>query len=143
MSASSRSRPHGPGGLRGSQSEKINATICHEISAEGGTPENDGCHDKQIEPLPPAAGDTDREKLKKVLIDQKITWRSWFDGGRIGGPIAKRWNIHSWPSLYVVDHTGTIRHKYLGPPEDYKEFDVLLDKLVQDAERGAAGTGSK
>jgi hypothetical protein len=52
--------------------------------------------------------DKDREALKKVLQEQRITWRSFMDGGT-GGPIARRWGIHAWPSIFVLDQKGIIR----------------------------------
>src|ERR1700758_2238530 len=51
--------------------------------------------------------DGNRDDLKKVLVDEKITWRSWFDGSR-QGQIAQHWNIHGWPTLFVLDHKGAI-----------------------------------
>ena len=30
--------------------------------------------------------DQNRDELKKVLEKEQITWRSWWDGGKIGGP---------------------------------------------------------
>jgi Thioredoxin-like len=58
--------------------------------------------------------DKDREALKKVVEDEKITWRSWFDGGKIGGPIASQWNVQGWPTIYVIDQKGVIRDKSVG-----------------------------
>jgi AhpC/TSA family len=34
--------------------------------------------------------DTDREKLQAAIEKEGIAWRSWWDGGNIGGPIAAR-----------------------------------------------------
>lgn len=53
--------------------------------------------------------DSNREKLKKVLQKEKITWRNWFDGRR--GAISTKWRIISWPTTYVLDRNGIIRHK--------------------------------
>jgi hypothetical protein len=50
--------------------------------------------------------DLDREQLKKVLAKQGITWRSFWNGGGICGPISTAWNVHDWPTLYVLDHKG-------------------------------------
>ena len=49
-----------------------------------------------------------RKELPDLIKKQKMTWRSWFEGS--GGPIARRWNIKSWPTTYVIDHKGIIRH---------------------------------
>ena len=55
--------------------------------------------------------DGDRTALKKVMAEKQITWRSWWDGGNTGGPIASQYQVRSWPTIYVIDHQGTIRYK--------------------------------
>jgi hypothetical protein len=77
--------------------------------------------------------DPDKAELKKAMEKENITWRSFFDGGKIGGPIATRWAVQGWPTLYVIDHKGVIRHKHLGSPGD-KVLDAEIDKLVKEAE---------
>jgi len=74
--------------------------------------------------------DTNTDALKKVLEKENITWRSWFDGPGTNGPIATRWNVEGWPTLYLVDHKGVIRDKSIGS----KEMDKLIDKLVAEAD---------
>jgi hypothetical protein len=78
--------------------------------------------------------DPSKDFLKKVIADEKMTWRSWWDGGSTSGPIATKWNIHGWPTLYVVDHKGIIRHKWLGSPGE-ATMDKALEKLVKAAEQ--------
>jgi hypothetical protein len=73
--------------------------------------------------------DGDKEKLRKRMKDENITWRSWWDGGDTNGPIANQFNVHGWPTLYVVDHRGIIRHKWTGFPGE-ETFDSAIDKLV-------------
>jgi hypothetical protein len=79
--------------------------------------------------------DPSKDELKKVIADEKMTWRSWWDGGSTQGPIAKEWNISGWPTLYVVDQKGIIRHKWLGSPGD-KVLDEAIEKLVAEAGGG-------
>ena len=80
--------------------------------------------------------DEDREKLKPVLKDENITWRSFWNGKEgTGGPISTKWNVSGWPTLYVLDHKGVIRHKWLGSPGD-KVMDEAIEKLVKEAEGG-------
>jgi thiol-disulfide isomerase/thioredoxin len=55
------------------------------------------------------------EKARAVMAREKMTWPSWFDGGRIGGPIADGWNAGPWPTIYVLDAEGKIRFKGHGP----------------------------
>jgi hypothetical protein len=74
--------------------------------------------------------DPKRDELKKVMEKENITWRSWFDGGSTGGPIASQWNVQGWPTLYLVDGKGIIRDKSIGS----KDMDDLIDQLVKEAE---------
>jgi Thioredoxin-like len=71
--------------------------------------------------------DTDREELKKTLVKEEITWRSFWNGGSTGGPISSKWNVQGWPTLFVIDHNGVIRGKFLGSPGE-----AVLDKLIEE-----------
>ena len=78
--------------------------------------------------------DTDKDKLKVAMEKEKITWRSFWNGPEgTGGPLSERWNVHGWPTLYVLDAKGVIRHKFLGSPGD-KVMDEAIDALVKEAE---------
>jgi hypothetical protein len=77
--------------------------------------------------------DSDRAKLKDTLKEEQITWRSFWNGGSTSGPISTEWNVQGWPTLYVIDADGVIRHKFLGSPGD-KVLDEAIDALVQRAE---------
>jgi hypothetical protein len=72
--------------------------------------------------------DRDRQELKKVLEKEQITWRSWFEGGT-GGPIARKWNVTGWPTIYVLDHKGVIRFKEVREEAMDKAVDTLLAEL--------------
>ena len=61
---------------------------------------------------------------------EQITWRSWWDGGSTEGSIATKWNIMSYPTLYVIDHRGIIRGKDLPGTA----LDKLVHTLVKEAE---------
>jgi hypothetical protein len=80
--------------------------------------------------------DQDRDKLKQRMKEEKITWRSWWDGGGINGPIAHQFNVRGWPTLYILDHQGIIRHKYDGFP-GAETFDKAIDDLVRIATKEA------
>jgi hypothetical protein len=54
--------------------------------------------------------DMDREAFKKRVAKEGITWRSWWDGSTTG-PIASKWNVDLWPTLYLLDAKGVIRYK--------------------------------
>ncbi len=54
--------------------------------------------------------DEDRAVLKKMFIENSITWRNVMEGST-DGVITEKWNVHSWPTIYVLDASGTIRYK--------------------------------
>jgi peroxiredoxin len=82
--------------------------------------------------------DTDREALKKVMEKEQITWRSFWDGGSTNGPIATRWNVSGWPTIYVIDAEGKIRFRDVREEALDKAVDELLAELKKKGE--AKGT---
>jgi Thioredoxin-like len=79
--------------------------------------------------------DRDLDELKKVLQEEQITWRSFKnDKGGSGDPISTDWNVQGWPTLYIIDHKGVIRHKYEGIPGNDK-LDAAIDTLIEAAEK--------
>lgn len=73
--------------------------------------------------------DDDREQLKKVLVEEQITWRSFWNGGSTQGGIAGAWNVRSWPTIYVIDAKGVIRYKNVRD----KALDAALATLIEEA----------
>ncbi len=72
-----------------------------------------------------------RSALKKKLKKNKITWPNLCEGGEMS--VSKRWNIHGWPSLFVLDHEGIIRARDLhGAPQIEKLVDDLLAKAPKN-----------
>ena len=77
--------------------------------------------------------DQDKAELKKAMEKENITWRSFWNGGSTQGPISTRWAVQGWPTLYLIDHKGVIRQKWVGSPGP-KVLDAEVDKLVERAE---------
>ncbi len=48
----------------------------------------------------------------------------------VGGSMAKRWNVEGWPMLYLIDHQGIIRAKYLHG----SALKTLIEQCVHEAE---------
>jgi peroxiredoxin len=80
--------------------------------------------------------DGSADEVKQKNKQANVTWRSWFDGK--GGPICKQYSISAFPSLFVLDHKGIIRKKFVGGP-DPKVLDTLIEKLVKEAEKTSGG----
>jgi hypothetical protein len=78
----------------------------------------------------------DAARLAKAMADEKLTWRSFTDHGAI----AKQWNTPGTPTLYLIDHRGMIRFKWLGSPGE-QAMDEAIDSLVREAE--AAGVRAR
>jgi hypothetical protein len=78
--------------------------------------------------------DQDPEKLKQDLKDNQVTWRSFQNQRKDQKAIADDWKVHSWPTLFLVDHKGVIKKKWIGsPPNDV--LDKEVEKLVTAAEK--------
>ncbi len=81
--------------------------------------------------------DRDREKIKQIIEEKGLTWRSFWNGGSTSGPISTRWNVRGWPTIYVLDEEGVIRFKNVRGEAMDHAVDSLLAKL--EAKSGAAG----
>jgi phosphosulfolactate synthase (CoM biosynthesis protein A) len=90
--------------------------------------------------------DKDREAIQNIIVKEAITWRSWWDGGSNEGPIATKWNVRGWPTLYLLDGKGVIRFKgdYLrsstirqdkaGTRLQIRYLDDAVDELLKEGE---------
>lgn len=70
--------------------------------------------------------DEDREALKRTLLEEQITWRSWWDEGNIDGPIHTTWQIQERPAIHILDGKGVIRYKNILP----EEVDAAIERLL-------------
>ena len=52
------------------------------------------------------------ETAIKATREENLVWRNFWCGpqGR-AGPIAKKWNVSAWPTVYLIDANGVIRYK--------------------------------
>jgi hypothetical protein len=82
-------------------------------------------------------GDEAGEALTEKNKEAQVTWRSFKNNrGEDKKAIADEWNVQGWPTLYLVDHKGVIRRKWLGSPGD-EVLDKEIDALVATAEKEA------
>ena len=79
--------------------------------------------------------DQNKEQLKKVMETEQITWRSFWDGGSTNGPIASRWNVSGWPTIYVLDHKGVIRFRDVREEAMDKAVDTLLEEIESEGSK--------
>ena len=69
------------------------------------------------------------EKLKEVMVKEKLNWRSFADNRSISA----KWGSRGTPAYYIIDHKGVIQHKWLGYPGT-KAIDSALEGLIKVAE---------
>ena len=74
--------------------------------------------------------DGDLEQAQEGNVKKNITWRSFWNG-KLGtfGPIATKWGVKSWPTIYVVDAKGVIRYKNVRG----QELDDAITELLAEA----------
>jgi len=83
--------------------------------------------------------DRDREELKTFLTNENIGWQMWFEGGT-DGPISTRWNVHAWPTIYVLDAEGKIRFKNVrGEAMDHAVDELMAELAAASAAPAGAG----
>lgn len=70
-----------------------------------------------------------REELKQVLVDKKLTWRSFWNGGGTNGPISRQWKVSGWPSIWVIDANGVIRNRNVRGERMDHAVDALLAEM--------------
>jgi hypothetical protein len=79
--------------------------------------------------------DQDPAQLKKDLKENQVTWRSFQNKRKDTKAIAQEWNVRGWPTLYLIDHQGIIKKKWLGSPGN-----AVLDQEVEKLVQAASGT---
>jgi thiol-disulfide isomerase/thioredoxin len=75
--------------------------------------------------------DGDTRAARKAMESERITWPNWNDGAPGEGPIANRYRVRGFPTVFVLDAKGIIRHNQRLAPEGLdKAVDRLLEELA-------------
>lgn len=73
--------------------------------------------------------DRDLEKIRGVVKEKELTWRS-FQNQREGKPdIADEWGVMAWPTIYVIDGKGMIRFKNVRGEKMDRAIEELLKEM--------------
>ena len=68
---------------------------------------------------------------RNAVRDEGLVWRHFWNGkDGTQGNIAGQWNIESWPTVYLIDGNGIIRHKNLLG----KDLDLAIEQLLTETE---------
>jgi hypothetical protein len=76
--------------------------------------------------------DTDRDTMKKFVVDKQVNWRSWLDANN---SIAQKWEVKGIPQLYLLDENGVIRQKWLRAQSE-EVLNKAIDDLIKKVEEG-------
>lgn len=70
------------------------------------------------------SADEEKETLTNFLAKEKMPWTHWWSGS--SGGILEDWDVQYYPTIYVIDAKGIIRHKDLRGAELEKAVEALL-----------------
>ena len=69
----------------------------------------------------------------KAIQNNQMSWPNWHDGASGDSPIVSRYHIRGYPTVFVIDAKGAIRHKQvLG-----ETLDRSVEDLVKEVETPA------
>lgn len=68
-------------------------------------------------------------RLKELVADGTTTWRN-FTNEQENGKISTTWGVRGWPTLYLIDHNGVIKHKGLRG----EKMEKAIMEMVAEAE---------
>ncbi len=74
--------------------------------------------------------DGDAKKVNEILKKEGITWRQAIDGST-EGPLATKWRVRGWPTIYVIDADGVIRYRDARGKQLDKAVEALLKELEE------------
>lgn len=72
-------------------------------------------------------GDPARDDAKRAVEKERMTWRSFWSKEGPDGPIPTAWNIHGWPTVFILDPHGVIQFRFTGYSPTTES---LLDRQV-------------
>lgn len=70
------------------------------------------------------SADDEKKELTDFLAKEPMPWTHWWEGP--DAPLLKQWNVRFFPTIYVIDAKGVIRHKQLRGEELEKAVEKLL-----------------
>lgn len=72
-------------------------------------------------------GRKDLKQIREVVKAKNLTWRS-FQNTSPEEKISSTWNVRGWPTTYLIDKDGVIRHKGLRGAK----LDEALEELMAE-----------
>jgi thiol-disulfide isomerase/thioredoxin len=74
------------------------------------------------------SADEEKKTLTEFLAKEKMPWTHWWNGNE--GGVIEAWDVRYFPTIYVIDAQGVIRHKDLRGEELEKAVTALLEEAA-------------
>lgn len=71
--------------------------------------------------------DTSHRMIAATMKHLKLDWKNFWQKGK-RGKYSNEWQIKSWPSVFIIDTEGIIRHKNINS----KTIDKVLTKMMKE-----------
>ena len=78
------------------------------------------------------SADEKKETLTDFLSKEKMPWTHWWNGSE--GGVLEEWDVWYYPTIYILDVQGVIRHKDLRG----EEIEKAVNSLLKEAETKTA-----
>jgi thiol-disulfide isomerase/thioredoxin len=75
------------------------------------------------------SADDEKQTLKEFVADNNMPWTHWWNGSE--GGIVEDWSVKGFPTIFVLDAKGVIRHKDLRG----KELEDAVNDLLKEMEK--------
>jgi thiol-disulfide isomerase/thioredoxin len=72
------------------------------------------------------SADENKKTLTDFLAKEKMPWTHWWNGMK--GGVVEDWDVRAFPTIYVLDVNGVIRHNGLRGEELEKAVNALLEE---------------
>jgi len=79
--------------------------------------------------------DEDLDAIRETVLKEDLTWRSWWDEGRVDGPIHTAWQVELRPTIHLLDAKGVIRYRNVQP----EGLDAAIDELLAELTPSSRG----
>jgi len=73
------------------------------------------------------SADDQKKELEEFLAHESMPWTHWWEGP--DASLLKTWNVRFFPTIYVIDAKGVIRHKNIRGAD----LEKAVEKLVAEA----------
>jgi peroxiredoxin len=78
------------------------------------------------------SADAEKESLTKFLDKEPMPWTHWWNGAK--GGIMEQWDVQYFPTIYVIDAKGVIRHKDREGEFPIEKLEEAVKALLKEAE---------